>query len=41
MDLLIAQSASVGLKDIQEYYSEQGVVGVGNEFIKSILIHFR
>jgi len=39
MDLLIAQSASVDLKDIQEYYSEQVVVGVGNEFIKSILIH--
>lgn len=39
MELRIAQSALKDLQAIQEYYKEQGVPGIGDEFVVAILQH--
>lgn len=39
MELRIAQSALEDLQAIQEYYKEQGVPRIGDEFVISILKH--
>jgi len=39
MELRIAQSALEDLQAIQEYYKEQGVPHIGNDFVATILEH--
>lgn len=39
MELSIAHSALVNLQAIQEYYREQGVPDVGDEYVTAILEH--
>src|SRR5690606_10958861 len=39
MELRIAQSALEDLQAIQEYYKEQDVPGIGDEFVITILKH--
>ena len=39
MELRIAQSALEDLKAIQEYYAEQDVPHIGNDFVTAILEH--
>ena len=39
MELRIAQSALKDLQAIQEYYKEQGVPGIGDELVITILKH--
>lgn len=39
MELSIAHSALVDLQAIQEYYREQGVPDVGDEYVAAILEH--
>lgn len=39
MELRIAQSALKDLQAIQEYYKEQGVPNIGDEFVITILKH--
>lgn len=39
MELRIAQSALEDLRAIQEYYAEQGVPQIGDEYVTAILEH--
>ncbi|RUO23555.1 addiction module toxin RelE [Aliidiomarina iranensis] len=40
MELRIAQSALEDLKAIQEYYRDQGVPNIGDDFLAAILEHY-